>query len=246
MAKLNIITPIYGQWQHTKSFIEDMVHLDEQHKIIIVDNGSIDNSYNKAIELITKIPHKCKFLVVHNETNQGFSRANNQAYKLIDEDSVGVLFLNNDVRVNVKNFNDWTAPIFEAIDKNKNTIFSPTAGLLDDNFCFVYETKNPNHKWNYLSGWCLFGSIEVFDKICFDLEGDEGPWHSFDEHHIAYFEDDYMSFQAKKLGIELKIFENLAVSHIGCQTGRKMNLPLMYNSARDKFIKEFKAKGFSL
>lgn len=176
MPKLNIITPFYNGWQLTKSYIEDLSRLDEQHKIILIDNGSTDDSFDKAVELIKQIEHKCKFMVLHNETNKGFSRANNRAYKFIEEDSVGVLFLNNDIRVLGKHLNDWTSPIFEAIDKNPNTLFSPTAGLIDDNFNFIYETKKPDYKWNYLSGWCLFGSVEVFNKICADLDTGDGPW----------------------------------------------------------------------
>ena len=150
-------------------------------------------------------------------------------FKLCKEDD-NILFLNNDVRVLPAILKDWTISIFELCDKYENTIFSPNAGLLDDNYNFVYETENENAKWNYLSGWCLFGKYNTFKKLANNLN-QEGP---FWEGTFAYFEDTYMGFQAKKLGINMRIAK-LNIKHIGRQTGITMNLPVMCNLSREIF-----------
>jgi len=244
IKNLTIITPIFNQWVFTEQYIKDISHLGENCKIILVDNGSTDDSYKKATEMIEMIDHKCKFMILHNSSNKGFGCANNRAYKFVDDENV--LFLNNDIRVSSKYLNTWTDKIFEYIEKFPNVIFSPTAGLLDDSLSFVYETQKETDKWNYLSGWCLFGSKETFDKIVIDVaekEMDEGPWFC---GTFAYFEDTYMSLQCKQLAIDMKLVSLPGIQHIGRRTGRTMNLPVMYNSARDIFINKFKERGFKI
>lgn len=249
MAKLNIIIPVFNQFIFTEQCLKDLSYLNENHKVIIINNGSTDNSETKIGNLLCDFGIErcgCKFQLINSDTNLGFSRANNLAFKHIDADTSYVIFLNNDIRVSSKHLNNWTDIIIDNIEKYPNTLFSPTAGLLDDNFNFIYETQKPTDKWNYLSGWCLYGSVKTFDAIAETVNNeiiDNGP---FSEKTFAYFEDGFMSFQAKHQKINLKLTPEIEIKHIGRITGKTLNLPNLYKTSREIFIKEFKKRGFGL
>lgn len=233
MAKLNIITPVHNQWIFTENYIKDLSHLDENHEIIIIDNNSTDGTYYKINELINNLQFKCKFTIIKNFENTGFALGSNIGYQKSQEDIV--LFLNNDIRVDKPNLYTWTNYIFDTIEDN--CIYSPTGGLIDSKYNFIYETTNNNKQINYLSGWLMYGKRSTFEKIK-NLENDYngekkiGPFTNFG----TYFEDTYLSFQCFNNGIKLKMIPNIGIKHIGRQTSKILDTKNMYLSAKRKFI----------
>lgn len=237
IVDLAIITPIYNQFVFTAQYIKDLSNLDARHKIILIDNGSTDNSFEKAIELIKATPHECQFMVLHNKENYGFGRGSNRGTKFVDIETKAILFLNNDIRVSKDYLKTWTNSLLEYVDKYENALFSPMGGLIDSNFNFVYETRKSGDKFNYLSGWCLFGAIKTFDKII-ALNGDV-----FDDDFFCYFEDTYLSLQARAAGIHL-MMADLPIQHLGRMTGKTMDMGKMYLESREIFIGKCKEKGY--
>jgi GT2 family glycosyltransferase len=209
--------------------------LDEGHEIVIVNNGSTDDSLSKIEKILNENMRVerpfCKILNSHE--NLGFAKAMNWGYGM----SMGenVIFLNNDIRV-TKSPRTWTNDVIRELDNNDKTLLSPTGGLLNKNLEFVYETDDHAKKWNYLSGWLLAGKRSTFDMFT----SEERPFPIFMK---TYFEDVFLSFRARRLNINLKLIK-VPVIHLKRQTSKTMNLSEMYTSARIKFIEGFNKEGF--
>jgi len=228
--ELSIIIPVHNNCNFTKSALKDLMKLPKDHEIIVVDNGSTDQTEAVVIEAKSKCtddsPH---MYYIKFEENRGFGAANNAAYG--DARGKNVLFLNNDIRVK-SNYKLWT---FDLISYAKQGyIVGTQGGLLDGEFNFVTEgTGLPRGPLWYMSGWCMCGSKETFDKLI--LNNYDGPWN---ELFFAYFEDGDLSFRAKELGIEFREIK-IPVHHFGRMTGRQLNLQDMYLKSRALFVKEW-------
>jgi len=236
---ISIIIPVFNNLIFTKQCLLDL-NINNSHEIIVIDNGSTDET-KKFLNNINNIK------TITNKINMGYAFASNQGFKESSGDVI--LFLNNDIRINKEYTcqNCFTNEIEKVLQKDlssNNTLYSPTAGYIDKVFNFKYETNSNNKKWNYLSGWCLFGNKDIFKKfIDVDYDGTKmfGPYTNFG----TYFEDTFLSFKAKHIGVNLKLID-LPLQHIGKQTSSKMNLSKMYFSAKTKFIHHMKKNNYEI
>lgn len=233
---MSIIIPVYNNANFTKSAVTDLLKLSKKYEIIIVDNGSTDDTPIAMFDLMDLVKEETAELCYMNcPRNLGFGRANNKAYK--HARGKNILFLNNDIRVK-SDFATWPERLIEYCDKGH--LVSANGGLLDGQFNFVAETNDVrDDEFFYLSGWCLAGSRETFDKLILDHyshdETDEitlgrayGPW---DEQFFAYFEDDDLSWRAKAQGIPLSVV-SVPVHHFGRMTSKKLDISTMYKRSQ--------------
>lgn len=219
MKELSIVIPVFNNFNFTKNLLADLSHLPEEVEIIVVDNGSTDE---------TALLENDRIKIIRNSDNNGFGFAANQG----QAESVGkvICILNNDVKV-VKDKSIWWK---ELVDQAQDgSIVCPTGGLLNENLHFIkevdYFVDDPGF---YLSGWCLSAKRETFKRLV--ENGNVGPFRS--DLYFCYFEDTHCSFRAKELGIPLKVIK-LPLHHFGRMTGKKLNLSKMYHESREKFIK---------
>ncbi len=240
MIKTSIIIPVFNRAILTKRCLLDLIYLDESYEIVIINNNSTDNTIEE-IQAVLKDNMRMDRPMVKILTaleNLGFARAQNWGYGMSIGDNV--IFLNNDIRVSSKYTTNWAKMIIDELDRSPNTLISPTGGMIDSKYNFMYETEDPNKKWNYLSGWLLAGKRETFDKFASDeAHKDEMPFPIFMK---TYFEDTWLSFRARKLGIKMKLLK-VPVVHLKRQTSKRMNVSEMYTSARKKFIKKCDLEG---
>ena len=238
---LSIIIPVYNKYNFTKSCLADLNQLPINHEIIIVDNGSSDETQKELQNFA-----RPNFKYIRNDKNYGFARACNIGYTAARGENV--MFLNNDIRVK-NSFNDWTKVILEAIAANDNSIVGPTGGYVEptNNFSFVYETSDPTKKINYMSGWCLSASRNTWKKleikreihvVAADFEIDQ---LFSEEFGIAYFEDTDLGFRAKRMDIDFK-FVDIPVIHFGKITSAQINTYELYSQAKKIFIKKWGSK----
>lgn len=224
MNKLAIVIPVWNQWAYTKRALQDLSPLPEDHKLIIVDNGSTD--ITKELQTSDKID------IVRHKSNLGFAKGCNSGFeRAVSLGYENVMFLNNDIRVfaNENEASTWTESLIYCVQKG--CIVSPTAGCLDDNFNFIKEaTKLPTRGYGYLSGWNITASTPTWQKLI--LPGDVGP---FSTKFVSYFEDTDLSLRALKLGIELRIVD-VPVKHIGRVTGKKIGIMPLYEKSKKTFI----------
>jgi GT2 family glycosyltransferase len=231
---LSIVIPVYNKFNFTKSCLKDLSRLPNDHEVIIVDNGSTDETesqLNGSKEIVYK----------RYSSNMGFAKACNQGYYLTK--SQNVLFLNNDIRVRDK-YENWTQPL---IDKCSSSLCGPTMGQLDDNLNFVREANQVLHGKSYLSGWCIASSKDIWNRLDFPRKNISPliltdcyvPQIFSEEFGIAYFEDTDLSFRAKNLGINLEVVD-IPVVHFGRQTSAQLNTYQLYKSAREIFVNKWK------
>ena len=224
---LSIIIPIYNKWGFTKSCLNDLSKLPNDHEIIIYDNGSVDETkYN--------LENNKEIIYIRSEENKGFARANNIAYSY--STAPNVLFLNNDIRVK-DDYSNWTDII---IQKCNNGLVGPTMGQLDNKFNFIKEANESLSGKSYMSGWCLASSKKNWNKLNFPRPRniDQNIPQIFSEEFFAYFEDTDLSFRAKKLGIKFKIVE-VPIVHFKKQTSCQLNTYKLYKESREIFIKKW-------
>lgn len=237
---LSIIIPIFNKYIFTKSCLNDLSKLPNDHEIIVVDNGSSDET-KVQLEGSTEIVYH------RNEVNLGFSKGCNLGYSLSSSDNV--LFLNNDVRVKVipgvyGDHTNWTQRLLPFC---QHSIVGPTMGQLDDNLNFIKEANIELSGNSYMSGWCIASSKNIWNKL--EIERDHNLQYNFnvlhyvpqifsEEYGLAYFEDTDLSFRARELNIPMQVV-NIPVVHFGKQTSRQLNTPLLYNKARQIFVKKW-------
>lgn len=235
---LSIIIPVFNKWKFTESCLKDLSHLTSDHEIIIVDNGSSD-------ETEASLKGSKEILYIRNSENLGFAKACNKGYR--ESSATNVLFLNNDIRVNSQH-NNWTQPL---IAKCADALVGPTMGQLDNNLNFVQEANQILTGKSYMSGWCIASSRAIWNKLAIPppesnwLQIDctrfqpEPCWQVFSEEFgLAYFEDTDLSFRAKKLGIKMEVV-NIPVVHFGKQTSQQLNTYQLYKNARQIFVKKW-------
>lgn len=229
MNKLSIVIPVYNRWNFTKSCLKDFSNISKDYEIIIIDNGSVDNTQKEIISFKDIIKN---FIYIRNDNNTGFGAAVNLGFSKASSDLV--MFLNNDIRITNKNF-DWLDEFVEFVKNHNNCLIGPTGGFVDDNFNFKYETNSNDRKINYMSGWCLTSNVDTWNKLI--INNNIGPFDA--ETYFAYFEDTDLGFRAKQENINFILYD-LPIVHFEKQTSKLLNTFKLYGESRKKFLKRWK------
>lgn len=222
---LAIVMPVLNNWHFTKKALKDLSNLP--HKIILVDNGSSDNTKN--LETSNNIE------IIRFDSNRGFGGACNAGFRLGKELGYkNVMFLNNDIKV-INYFDSWTTKI---IDKAmEGSIVGPTIGCLDDNFNFICEaSKKPSKGYWYLSGWCITALVDTWEKLI--VNNDKGP---FSSEFFVYFEDTDLGFRAQELNIACDVV-SIPVRHFGKATSKNLGISNLYKDSKSIFLNKWKQR----
>lgn len=232
---LSIIIPVFNKWNFTRSCLNDLVRLPEDHEIIIIDNASSDETSKEITkltdELFIKYPLGCEIRYIRNEDNTFHSKACNQGYRIVT-DSENVLFLNNDIRVR-DNHSTWTQPIIDAC-RTTNGIVGPTMGQLDNGLNFVREANEQLTGNSYLGGWCIAASRKTWSQL--DVDGSGQIWN---EAFPFYFNDTDLSFRARKKQVPLTVVSLPDVTHFGKVSAAQINIHKLYTEGRSVFLKKW-------
>lgn len=218
---LSICIPVFNKFNFTKACLEDLSKLPDDHEIIIVDNGSTDQTQEQ-------LKDNKRIVYYRSEENKGFAWASNKAYSLASAENV--LFLNNDIRVK-SNFDSWTKGLIKT--SKEGYLAGPTMGQLDNNLNFIKEANVKLDGNSYMSGWCLAGSKKIFDRV--DITGNG---EIFSEEFFCYFEDTDLSFRARLLNIPFKVID-IPVTHFGKISSKQLNTAQLYHSARKIFVNKW-------
>jgi len=229
---LSICVPVFNKINFTLSCLKDLSKLPDDHEIIIIDNGSTDNTEEEIKKISLEPSLHNKLVYKKNKINLGFARASNRAYSITS--APNVLFLNNDIRVK-SNFANWTEPLIKEMESE--VLVGPTMGELDNNLNFIRESNSLLISHNaYMSGWCLGACKTIWNKLI--PQGQLGP---FSEDFFCYFEDTDLSFRANNFKIPFRVVD-IPVVHFGKQTSSQLNTRQLYLQAREIFIRKWKLK----
>lgn len=253
--KVSIVIPVYNNWRYTKSCLEDLSHLPDDHEVLIVDDASTDQTKDLSFAEGRKLPKN--LVVTRSIWNRGFAESCNLGFAK----SFGeyVMFLNNDIKV-LKDKEAWTQPILEAA--KDGAIVGPTVGVLDQHLRFLCEaTKLASKGFNYISGWNATAKRETWRKLKETAIGGYimtpeqvppdgmrtgalGPFSC--EFGKFYYEDTDLGLRALKQGIPMKVVPNVPVRHFGKMTTKKMNFNEQYASSREAFLEKWQGNAQGL
>mgnify|MGYP000232776745 CR=1 FL=1 len=238
-----ISTINWNSENHTIKLIDSLLSANlENCKVVICDNGSSDSSYKnlkshllkmdwisqKKIEVesdqIESIQHLfgkngVEFILLKLFENYGFAKANNIAYRYVDNFAVFEYFwiLNNDTTITTssmselisnskKNHNNiiLSSLIYDADDVQKIWFSGGVYNKYLAKSKHVSYTKFKISKYQYLSGCSMFVPVQVISKIGL-----------LNENYLIYGEDIEYSMRATKNKIPLGIVESSIVFHVG-------------------------------
>lgn len=222
---LTIIIPVFNKIAYTLSALKALSKLSEAHEIIIIDNGSTDETQFE----LSKI-NNSNIKYIRNEENTFHSKACNQGFRVSTGDNI--LFLNNDIRIK-SNHNNWAEPIIAACN-SVNGLVGPTMGQLDNNLNFIKESNQQLSGNSYIGGWCIAANREIWNKL--DIDGNGQIWN---EEFPFYFNDTDLSFRARKNNIPLTVVPLPDVVHFGKISAAQINIHKLYTDGRKVFLKNW-------
>jgi len=213
----------------------------KQFHIVVIDNGSVDNS--KAILKKYRTKHSDKIEVIYNPINFGFAGGVNTGIEwALNEDFEYVALFNNDAIAD----KDWLKSLVEAAQPKEVGI---TTGLL------LHENgKTIDSSGDWLSSWGLAfprnrgdGAAKAFKAgPVFGATGGASLYKTalfkdiglFDEDFFAYYEDADISFRAQLAGWKVAYTPEAIAYHKQGATSKKIpgfttyhtfkNLPLLF------------------
>jgi len=244
MPKIAIIILNWNQPQLTISTIESFLKIKHQNfscQIVVVDNGSTDNSILKIKKFIHSLEiGNWKLEIIQNKENLGYSGGNNLGIKYALKNNFDyVLVANNDIRVNP----NFLQILINEIKINPKQILAPK---------IYFEKGYEFHKNRYKSSelgkviWAMGGKIDwgnVYGSNIAIDNVDHGQFDNnlqtpdfisgcclltsmelfkdvglFDKKYYLYLEDIDLSVRASKSGYTLKIIPNSIIWHINSGT----------------------------
>jgi GT2 family glycosyltransferase len=239
MTELSIALLNYNGQDHLKTYLPSVVKFSEPYPIILIDNGSEDQSVSWVLENFPTVEIICF------EENYGFCGGYNKALQLIDSEYV--VLLNTDVRVT----ENWISPVLDYL-KAKPQIKAAQPKILDDKrpeyfeyaggaggyldqlaypFCRgrIFETLekdqgqyNDNRLVSWASGSCLF----VDRAYYLELGG-------LDERFFAHMEEIDLCWRIWNTGYQVGFCGASNVYHLGGGTLNKANARKTYLNFRN-------------
>ncbi|MBR4447707.1 glycosyltransferase family 2 protein [Methanobrevibacter sp.] len=217
--KVSVVTPNYNGERFLKTFFESLNNDSELiGEVIIVDNGSTDNSK----EYIKNSSFNFPVILIENEENLGFSPAVNQG---ISQAKYEYIFsLNNDTEIKKGSIKALVDLI-----SSDNNIFSLQAKMLQynnkdliddvgDEYNLLAWTKKTgeNHNSNEYTEVCeIFSACAGAAMYKKSLLNEIGM---FDNNFFAYMEDVDLAIRSRINGYRNLLCPDAIVYHIGSAT----------------------------
>lgn len=216
----------YNDYKTTITLIDNIKDYDSIDKIVIVDNNSTDNSFNKIKDYIGE---NKKIEIIKNSSNKGYGSGINFGAKYIKE-TIGNCYLiisNSDIVINK---NEDIKELINTFD-NDSAIVAP----------IIKEHSGINRGWKiptpfqdsllniiyihrYLRPKLLFYKEDYYKKDIVDVEAVSGCFFAinleylekvdyFDENIFLYYEENVIATKLKKFNLKTKINTNIEVFH---------------------------------
>lgn len=236
--KVSVIVLNFNTWETTTNCVNSILENTKKaaFEIILIDNGSKDNSHKRLSEKFSK---NSKVKLVKNDTNLGFSKGNNLGMEISKGEYI--LLLNSDTLIE----DDVVSEMAEWMDKNKKVGIATCALKNEDgsvqgtggyfpNLIRVISWMtiedipgvdklikpfHPQHSKSFLKNnsfyekmqnvdWVTGAYLFVRKKVYEQIGG-------LDEDYFMYTEDTDFCFRAKKFGWEVVYLPNWKITHLG-------------------------------
>ncbi len=236
LPKSAVVILNYNTVSHLKNYLPSVIeHTPEGIEIIVVDNGSNDNS----VEVMkTEFPD---IRLIVNKQNLGFAGGYNEAIKKIDTDIL--VLINSDIKVK----SGWLEPVLQEMEQHpevaiaqpkilslenpKQFEYAGAAGGYIDRlgypFCRGRIFTTVEEDWGqyeeqtdifWASGAAFFIRKKIFDHF-----------KGFDDSYFAHMEEIDLCWRVKRAGYRVIAVPSAQVYHLGGGT-------LSYGSERKTFL----------
>lgn len=230
-----------------------------EYEIILIDNNSTEAGLDELLSKYNSIK------IIKNSENLGFSKANNQGYKIAE--GRYLLLLNADTQFTSNILSD----MLEFIEQSPVPVIAAPKLLYPDGRFQDSAYKFPSI-WRLISSNFflekIFGKIDLFNKYYLKLEAKNSPiavdsvigafmlmkketysvLDGFDENFFFYHEDTDLCFRFKKLGGNVLYFPHLSLIHVGGGSTNQIKWFQLKNkvTARIKYFNKHKSKLYLL
>lgn len=237
--KTAIIVLNYNDYENTKKYIEIIREYKNIDKVVVVDNLSPNNDYEKLLELQSE-----KVVVLRSEKNGGYSYGNNYGIKYLESQNYkfdNLIISNPDVYVTEE---DVEKCINELNNDEKTAIVAPCMRYSDGKIArrsswkirtyfrdVIHSTRflellfypvlrngeysKKDYEKEKLKVECIAGS---FFLIKFDVFKQIGY---FDENVFLFYEEDIIGAKLKQKGYAIYSLNNISFTHFESRTINK-------------------------
>ena len=233
---ISIIIPVFNCFEYTEICIESIRKQTKEYELIIVDNGSTDQTKEWFNAQKTAQIDDNSFsivggtVIVLNE-NLGYSKANNIGAKHAKGEYV--CFLNNDTIVTP----NWDRLLIKHLESNLDIVgpcsnfvagiqrrtigsYNNMEELNDRSLEFTNDNIGKNTETNWIIGFCMVVKNELLKTI-----------GTFDEQfRIGNSEDIDLCLRAKQKAYNVGIAEDVYIHHHGSASFRQIDATENYNN----------------
>lgn len=209
--------------RHESGAIKDLM------EVIVVDNASDDNSRQVIRQYFPEV------ILLENNDNSGFGKANNQAIKVAKGENI--LLLNTDIEVLeggieklLRFYTGLKIPSFAGGKLlETNSAPQPSCGLFyslpvvflmlflaGDRLKITRYSPDKIEEADWVSGACLMGKKAYFEKIGL-----------FDENIFMYMDEIDFLYRAKKLGFKVYFYPEARFIHVGSGSSKGKTEPVL-------------------
>lgn len=264
MRDLSVIIVSYNTKAITERSIESVysslkANKEIKYEIIAVDNASNDGSVNMLKDYQKE---RSDFILIRNNKNLGFAKANNLGVKKAD--GRYILFLNSDVVIDDVNFHK----LIEYLDNNKGIGALTVRVVLPNKQIDLASHRGFPTPWNSFCYFAklekLFGHFPLLNKyfggyhltfcdldVPHEINSPSGAFYltrhdvlkklgGFDEDFFIYGEDLDLSFRMKNLGYRLIYYPLYTVTHLKYASGLENRNRTINDNIRGHFYQAMK------
>ncbi|MBU3964767.1 glycosyltransferase family 2 protein [Patescibacteria group bacterium] len=252
--KVSIIILNWNGWQDTLECLDSLAKIDyPNYEIIVVDNGSTDESAEKIKIWINTHKSVISYKLLVNSYNAGFAGGNNVGIKYALKNGADyVLLLNNDTLVE-PNFLSELVKIGESDKKigliGSKIYFYPPIGaprvwfaggkinwLKTRGSHLNYSQTDKEYEalkvTDYLTGCCLLIKREVIEKI-----------GGLSDDYFLYYEDTDYCLQAREAGWQCALAPESHIWHKISRSTKEFSPSYLYYHARNGLMMAKRANG---
>ncbi|MGC8997699.1 MAG: glycosyltransferase family 2 protein [Fervidicoccaceae archaeon] len=224
--------------------LESVVSMDypsEKYELIVVDNGSVDGSFESIKNFLDK---KSGFRkkIIKLDKNLGFTGGNNKGYRARDGDSKYVLLLNNDAIIReggLKSLVEYAEnmPLLGAVQgivlRYKSNLIDTSGGYISE----LLHTSSPGagekYPWilkkpvyvSYADGACVLYRIDAVKKCCSDK--------LFIDEFFGYGDDNVLGLMLWNHGFPSASINKVVAEHLRSSTFGERSILTQYLSFRN-------------